>query len=130
VKGSPFGAGTHCWAVAVDPTGKFLYAANKTSNDISAYTINATSGALTPVKGSPFGAGRRRGPIGVAVDPTGKFLYLTNYRSNDVSAYTINAISGALKRVKGSPFGGGQVRGPTLIATCRVEAGACKPASL
>jgi hypothetical protein len=27
------------------------------SNNVSAYTIDATSGALTRVKGSPFGAG-------------------------------------------------------------------------
>jgi DNA-binding beta-propeller fold protein YncE len=34
-----------------------VYVANSGSNDISAYTIDPTSGALTPVAGSPFAAG-------------------------------------------------------------------------
>ncbi len=44
-------------AVAVDPTGKFAYVTNCVSGNVSAYTIDATSGALTPVAGSPFAAG-------------------------------------------------------------------------
>ncbi len=43
---------------------------------VSAYTIDATSGALKPVAGSPFAAGS--GPISIAVDPTGKFAYVAN----------------------------------------------------
>ena len=43
--------------MAVDPTGKFAYVANYGSNNVSAYTIDATSGALKKVKGSPFAAG-------------------------------------------------------------------------
>ena len=88
--------------MAVEPSGKFAYVPNFGSNNISAYTIDATSGALTPVTGSPFSAGR--GPYAVAVDPSGKFAYVANLDSNNVSAYTINAASGALTRVKGSPF--------------------------
>ena len=44
-------------AVAVDPTGKFAYVGNDGSNNISAYAIDANTGALTPVTGSPFSAG-------------------------------------------------------------------------
>jgi hypothetical protein len=43
--------------VAVSANGQFAYVANQFSNDVSAYTINATTGALTPVPGSPFAAG-------------------------------------------------------------------------
>ena len=46
------------YVMAVDPSGKFAYVPNLGSNNISAYTIDATSGALTPVTGSPFSAGR------------------------------------------------------------------------
>ena len=49
---------------------EFAYVANSGSGNVSAYTIDATNGALTPAAGSPFGAGS--GPHGVAVDPTGK----------------------------------------------------------
>ena len=96
VTGSPFGAGTNPDGVTVDPKGKFAYVSNGGSNsqgNVSAYTINATTGALTPVAGSPFGAGSYSN--GVAVDPKGKFAYVANLGSGNVSAYTINATSGA-----------------------------------
>ena len=73
---------------------------------VSAYTIDATSGALTPVTGSPFKAGS--GTTGVAVDPRGKFAYVSNYTSGNVSAYTINASTGALTQLAGSPFAAGR----------------------
>ena len=72
----------------------FAYVANQSSNDVSAYSINATTGALTAVPGSPFAAGS--GPNSVTVDPTGKFAYATNAASNDISVYTINQTTGAL----------------------------------
>jgi len=40
-------AGTTPYSVTVDPSGKFAYAANRISNDVSAYTIDATTGVLT-----------------------------------------------------------------------------------
>jgi len=46
-----------CRGVTVSPDGAFLYAANQGSNDVFAYTINSTSGALAAVSGSPFPAG-------------------------------------------------------------------------
>src|SRR5437868_1626730 len=72
-------------------TPQFAYVANFTSNNVSAFSINATTGALTTV-GSPVAAGT--GPISVAADPKGKFLYIANLDSNDVSAFTINGNTG------------------------------------
>ena len=86
-------AGTGPAALAIDPGGKFLYVANFTSNNVSAYSINATTGALTAI-GLPTIAGTN--PRGGAVDPTGQFLYVANLGSSNVSAYSINATSGAL----------------------------------
>ena len=109
VKGSPFAAGTGPTAMAVDPTGKFAYAANtgtSSAGNVSAYTIDATTGALTAVKRSPFSAGTE--PSGVAIDPTGKFAYVSNYGENNVDAYAIDATTGALTAVKGSPFATGE----------------------
>jgi YVTN family beta-propeller protein len=60
-------AGTNPISVTVDPSGRFAYVANfgfgLASNDVSAYTINATTGALTSV-GSNAPTGRR--PVSVA----------------------------------------------------------------
>ena len=111
--GSPFYDCYHCYplGVAIDPTGKFAYVANHgygepdNPGNVYSYAINASSGALTQIQGSPFAAGT--GPVSVAVNPTGKFAYVTNDNSNNISAYAINTSSGALKQVKGSPFKAG-----------------------
>ena len=52
VSGSPFGGGNPS-SVAVDYSGTFLYAANRSSNDISGYKLGSSS-TLTPISGSPF----------------------------------------------------------------------------
>jgi 6-phosphogluconolactonase (cycloisomerase 2 family) len=88
----------------MDPTGRFAYVPNANSNNVSAYAINTTTGALSPVPGS-FAAGT--GPIYVAVDPTGRFAYVPNETSNNVSAYGIDSTTGALSPVPGSPFAAG-----------------------
>ena len=85
----------------------FVYVANSGSNNVSAYTIDGATGALTAVPGSPFPADA--GPFSVTVDPTGQFLYVANLNpsSNNVSAYTIDGATGALTTVPGSPFPAG-----------------------
>jgi DNA-binding beta-propeller fold protein YncE len=80
---SPFPAGTNPGSVTVDPSGSFVYVANVTSNDISAYAMDSTTGALTAVPGSPFPAepppaGATTAPSSVAVDPSGMFAYVVN----------------------------------------------------
>ncbi len=96
-------AGSYPSSIAVDPTGRFAYVANNGSDNVSAYTINTTTGALTAVAGSPFASGGQ--PNGIAIDPTGKFAYVAN--GGSVSAYTIDATTGALTAVTGSPFATG-----------------------
>jgi 6-phosphogluconolactonase (cycloisomerase 2 family) len=54
VAGSPFTAGPNPKRLAVDPSGKYLYATNEDSDNMSAFSINAGSGVLTAITGSPF----------------------------------------------------------------------------
>jgi 6-phosphogluconolactonase len=82
---------------------QFAYVANNASNDVSGYTINASTGALTPMAGSPFAAGL--GPASVAVDPSGKFTYVVNNVSKNVSGYTIDPSTGELTSVGSFPAG-------------------------
>ncbi len=79
-----------------------LYAANTASNDISAYIIDASSGALGAVNGSPFATGGI-GPSALAVDATTTVLYVSEQGSHDIATFGIVS-SGALKPVTGSPF--------------------------
>jgi 6-phosphogluconolactonase (cycloisomerase 2 family) len=99
--GSDFAAGTDPFSVSVDPAGKFAYVANFTSGDVSAFVIDANSGALSKV--IPSGAGSSSPPAGVnpdsvAIDPSGKFVYVANF-GGGVTAFRIVADgSGALER--------------------------------
>jgi YD repeat-containing protein len=105
VAGSPFATDGNPSAVALDPYGQFVYIANQTTNDVSAYTINSSTGLLTPIPGSPYAVGT--GPVSLSVDFSGQFLYVTNNGDGTVSAFSISAGSGALTPVPGSPFGAG-----------------------
>ena len=59
-----------------NPTPKFAYVANDQGGNVSAYTINSSTGALRAVAGSPFAAGVQ--PTSVTVDPSGQFAYVAN----------------------------------------------------
>ena len=57
-------------AIAVSLTNpllaQFAYVANESSNNVSGYTINATTGALTAIAGSPFPAGTAPRSVAIA----------------------------------------------------------------
>src|SRR5216684_4463330 len=84
---------------------RFAYAANGDSNDVSMYTINATTGALTAMAPGTIAAGRF--PQAVAVDPSGRFAYVATLEFDAVSMYTINATTGALTSIGTTVTGGG-----------------------
>ena len=110
--GSPFAAGTKPLSVTVDPTGMFAYVANSgTDNNVSVYTINQITGALTVV--GSVAAGTK--PLSVTVDPTGMFAYVVNQTDNNVSVYTINQTTGTLTELADSPFNTGST--PASITT-------------
>jgi 6-phosphogluconolactonase (cycloisomerase 2 family) len=111
ISGSPFSTGFFPRTIAIDPAGKFLYATISSSfmgasTAVYAYTIDATSGALTAIPGSPFPAGEN--PVSAAVDVSGRFLFVANNANtangNSVSAFSIDPNTGVLTRVSGSPF--------------------------
>ena len=64
--GTPVGAGTLPISAAMDAAGTFVYVANDTSDDVSVFAVNAATGALTQVAGSPFAAGA--GARAIAID--------------------------------------------------------------
>jgi len=107
VRGSPFAAGTSPVAVLVDPLGRYLYVAN--SDGISAYAIDASTGVLTSIAGSPFGTGVDA--LGVSND--GKFLYATSKVAGTASIFSINA-DGTLTAAGCAPTGTQPV---SIIAT-------------
>jgi 6-phosphogluconolactonase len=76
VTGSPFAAGQGTFSVALDSTGTYVYAANRTDGTISGYTIVPSTTvlglSLTQLSGSPYKSGTTVQSIGV--DSTNKYL--------------------------------------------------------
>jgi len=81
LSGSPYPVGTGPAGVILDPTGSYVYVANKGSNNISGFTLIAASGQLTPISGSPFSSGGQL-PIAFVNDNTKKYLAVINSGSN------------------------------------------------
>jgi 6-phosphogluconolactonase len=104
VPGSPFPAGGNPLSLAVGGGGKFLYTANPdaTNPSISGFSVDSTSGVLSPLRGSPF-------PLPVshymATDQTGAYLYVTT--GTNVVGYAIDATTGALTALPGFPVAAG-----------------------
>jgi 6-phosphogluconolactonase len=76
VTGTPFAAGSGTFSVALDSTGTYVYAANRTDGTISGYTIVPSTTvlglSLTPLSGSPYTSGATVQSIGI--DSTNKYL--------------------------------------------------------
>ena len=73
---------------------------------VYAYTINAASGVLTLISGSPF-TSAINSPDSVEVDPTGRFLMVADGccpNAAGITVFNINATNGKLTVVAGSPF--------------------------
>jgi 6-phosphogluconolactonase len=110
IPGSPFPARSRPRGIAVERTGQFAYVANYGLSEgscgngcnITAYSIDQTTGALSELVGSPYPAGTN--PIWLLIDAQGHFLYTPNIISNDVTAYQINRSTGALTAIAGQPF--------------------------
>jgi 6-phosphogluconolactonase len=75
----------------MDPAGGFLYVANSGSNNISVFSIDSGSGALTAVANSPFFVGSV--PLNMQLTPSGNFLFVTiaSPSSGSVVGFSVNA---------------------------------------
>ena len=84
-------------SMVIDHTGSFLYAINygtgTTAGTISAYSIDPSTGNLTPLSTATYPTGV--GPLYSTIDPTGTYLYVPNSLDNTVTGYSIG-VSGAL----------------------------------
>lgn len=109
---------------AISPNGTFLYTnsddtagvdfgnnpCNITVNsDLWAFSVNSTTGALTPVAGSPFVFQRQICPVGMApqyitmqIDPSGQRLFAVDSANATVTVFSINSATGALSLLPGT----------------------------
>ncbi len=117
VEGSPFPAGINPVAILPAPSGKFLFAVNRQSNQISQYKVATGTGVLTAntqavisTGATPVGAAIRAGTATItATGGITDYLYVPNLGSSSVSVYSFDSTVGTLSLV-GSPVSitGGQ----------------------
>lgn len=122
VAGSPFPSGINPVAMVAAPSGKFLFAVNRQSNQIAEYKIATGTGVLTanaqPVISTgttPVGAAIRVGTTTItATGGTTDYLYVPNLGSSSLSVYSFDSTVGTLGLVGGPvPVTGGQ---PSAVA--------------
>jgi 6-phosphogluconolactonase (cycloisomerase 2 family) len=102
--------------VAVDPAGKFLYVSDDavgSNAQIFVYSIDPTTGSLTPISGSPFPSVQP--PYSISIDPSGDLAYVPLGQSAEISVYFVNKATGALTST-GSPISNGAGTDPRAIA--------------
>lgn len=99
-------------ALAITPDGKFLYSGNDSSVGITAYSINQSTGELTPL-GSLAGCYTAASLLGcstarfashiydIALSPDGGTLYAVDIDDSAVAAFTVNA-DGSLAQISGT----------------------------
>ncbi len=102
-------------AVALDPTGHFLYTTNGGSNDISGFSVDETTGALTSLWSTTVPTGHH--PIAATVDYTGRYLFVVSDTDSSVTTYTIDSISGALAPVSPATVVGAAPKGLAISRT-------------
>jgi 6-phosphogluconolactonase (cycloisomerase 2 family) len=91
---SPYATVKEPVAIAVDPSGTHVYVASQGSNFVGGFSVN-TTGALTPIAGSPFAtSGTQDFGFNVVVNAAGTFVYVQDL--SNIYTYNVSAGSGAL----------------------------------
>ncbi len=92
-------------AMALDKFGKFLYAVTSNGDVVDGFSIDTTSGELTPISSFPI---QTSGCEAGAKDLNfffGRFLYVADTNASEISGFvTSGGSNGNLGRVPGSPF--------------------------
>ena len=81
--------------LAVSPDGASLYVSNRDSDNISALSINKSTGLLTLI--GNIAAGDQ--PYNIVISPDGKYVYVANWVNASVSEYSRDTTTGALTSI-------------------------------
>lgn len=106
LQGSPYtsSGGSGPSAIAIDPANTIVYVTTPGSSfSIWAFSINATTGVLTTVPGSPFNL-LSGGGLFLLMEPRGNFFYVANQSTTTIAGYQYNSGSGTPSAITGSPF--------------------------
>ena len=117
-------------ALAISGSGQILYVGlvgtTNANNKIAAFVIDANTGALTPIPGSPFATGNA--PQYMALVPVTlvggtEFLYTANVQDKTISAFVVDGSSGTLTAMSGSPYHGATSLGGLAVTPTSTSTG-------
>jgi 6-phosphogluconolactonase len=94
--GKPWAADIH-----LTPDGKFLYASERTTSTLAAFSVDPNTGALTPIDSYPT----EKQPRGFSIDSSGRTLLAVGQLSNSMTSYAIDKTTGKLTMLKQYPTG-------------------------
>lgn len=102
--------------LAIEPTGKYLYATLGIESAIAGFAIDRSTGTLSNLPGSPYAEASPEGdfcPFNAfgacpnswteSIDPSGKFIYVADSNFNDLSIFKLNRSTGVLTYSGASP---------------------------
>ena len=95
-------AGVIACGHALAQESQFAYVASTNSETLLGFRIDAVTGDLTPVPGSPFATGQL-GNHSVVIDQAGRFVYVISGEDN-VIGYKIEPFTGRLTPIPGGTF--------------------------
>jgi 6-phosphogluconolactonase len=95
-EGKPWAADIH-----LSPDGRFLYASERTTSTLAAFSVDSRTGLLTPI--DSFSTEKQ--PRGFNIDPTGRYLLAVGQLSNSMTSYAIDKATGRLVKLKEYPVG-------------------------
>ena len=96
------GTDNTCAEIKITPTGRYLYASNRGHDSIAAYSIDESTGELTPLGHTIT----EKIPRMFNLDPTGAYLYALGQGTGGLASYRINAATGALEPLEVDQVGG------------------------
>jgi 6-phosphogluconolactonase (cycloisomerase 2 family) len=104
-------------SVSFSPDGSLLATANFGSNDVSVFSVDDASGALTPIAQSPASnAATGNGPVWAAFSPKGGLLATADWGSNGVSLFSVDAGGDLTPLVQSSDPSAATGQGPAWVA--------------
>jgi 6-phosphogluconolactonase (cycloisomerase 2 family) len=97
IAGSPFSpAGPEPSSIAIDPSGRFAYVSNQTTDVTYEFAVDAATGALQQIGTTNPMSGAA---VTITIEPTGRFAYIS-----DGLMYSIDQATGLLTQVSGAPY--------------------------
>jgi 6-phosphogluconolactonase len=80
--------------ITLDPQGRFAYVADPGANAVRIYAVNASTGTLAEIAGSPVAT--VGAPQYVAIEPSGRYAYVSIPSTTSIVKYTVDATTGGL----------------------------------